>query len=969
MSQLALRGQFSQFSGVGPGSSYPDPFLDIASLAVPTNMRSALYWCEYVFSTFGTYRMAMERIISYFLTDVEILKTSADENDKWKSFLGDVIDVVTVIQNKLRDRMCFHGDVKAVTRDGVFRLRDLAGRTVDVLSEGGIYRPAHFKSFGRQELLEVEFSDGDTVLATPEHQWVARNCSGKLVRVPTTSLRRGYSIERTVARRPEKNEDYYDGICHGFTFGDGSLYNGGRQSAAYFFGAKDDEVLPYFEGRGCAPVGPNSRGKRTIHGLPAHYKSLPDNECSASYWYGFVSGFLAADGSVDRYGCAILTQKARATLEAVRAQLPRIGMVGGPVRRQGTLSEFLRDDGHTDFYEGEIHYLTLLKRFMTPDDFLIRHHRDNFLANPPSAQYGRYVGVKAVRETGIIDEVFCCVEMETHTFVVENAILTGQCYGNSFSSVVVPFKRFLTCPRCGYLAPLKEVYENKNFAFKWNEPEFHATCPACKVGSGYTGKWKVKDEPDDEEKKLRVKVWSPHEIETVHDLITDDIAYIWRIPEDYKMQIHRGHLFHLERVPMEVLKAVHNNQVYRFNPDAIFHMKEPTLSGLNTRGWGLPRILFNFRQIWYVQVLRRFNEAIALDYVIPFRVITPAPASGKTGSGMAVDPLTMYNGGDFRGQVQQMVRRRRRDPAGLQILPFPVNFQMFGADANQLAPRDLLDQANETLLNDAGTPVELYNGSLQLQTAPVALRLFESTWHHMVHDANAFLAWLVRQVSQIMSWEVVDARLKRVTIADNLEKQMMAAQLMMSQQLSGTTVIRDLGYDWKQEQKQIAEEARYQSELQARTQEEMQQAGFAQQIAKGQQGDPSQGGGGGGGGGGAAGGGGDPSQGAGASMGTSMQGPVSQYLASMGPSTPQTPQDMLAVADSIAQELMGLPEAVKDSELRKLKTSNEVLHSLVKARMDQMRQQAKSQGGAQAVGQMQQQAQGGGQPQGGGGGQ
>jgi hypothetical protein len=46
----------------------------------------------------------------------------------------------------------------------------------------------------------------------------------------------------------------------------------------------------------------------------------------------------------------------------------------------------------------------------------------------------------------------------------------------------------------------------------------------------------------------------------------------------------------------------------------------------------------------------------------------------------------------------------------------------------------------ETLLNDAGTPIELYNGSLQLQTAPVALRLFEATWHHLVHDANAFLA-------------------------------------------------------------------------------------------------------------------------------------------------------------------------------------------------------------------------------------
>jgi hypothetical protein len=74
-----------------------------------------------------------------------------------------------------------------------------------------------------------------------------------------------------------------------------------------------------------------------------------------------------------------------------------------------------------------------------------------------------------------------------------------------------------------------------------------------------------------------------------------------------------------------------------------------------------------------------------------------------------------------------------------------------------------------------------------------------------------------------------------VTIADDMQKMMMAAQLMMSQQLSGTTAYRDLGYNWRQEQKQLADEARFQSELQARTQKEMQQAGTAGPMAKGQQ--------------------------------------------------------------------------------------------------------------------------------------
>jgi hypothetical protein len=550
--------------------------------------------------------------------------------------------------------------------------------------------------------------------------------------------------------------------------------------------------------------------------------------------------------------------------------------------------------------------------------------------------------------------------------LIQHGLRGRECYGNHFFSVVRPFVRFLVCPKCGYMAPLKEIHGNKNFQFvyKPGDPDkaFNATCPVCKVGKGYTGPWRIKDEDDDNEKKLKVKSWNPHEIEILHDTFTDEVAYLWRIPEDYKKQIRggtdsRGNLFHLERCPKEVMRAIANNQIYRFHPDAVFHMKEPTLAGICNRGWGLPRIISNFRQIWYVQVLRRFNEAIALDYVIPFRIITPAPAQGKTGGGMAIDPMTMYNGADFRSQVNGMIKRRRKDPASMQVLPFPVNFQMFGADANQLAPRDLMDQAMETLLNDAGTPIELYNGSLQLQTAPVALRLFESTWHHLVHDANAFLAWLVKQVSQIMSWETVTAKLKRVTIADNLEKQMMAAQLMMSQQLSGGTVLSDFGYNWKKEQRNIADESRYQSELQTRVQEEMEQAGFAQQIAKGQGGgDPAAQGGA------PAGGGAAPAGGAPAMPGQGGQGPVSAYLAQMSPNVPQTPQDMMAVADSLAQELLGLPESVKNSELRKLKQYNQALHSMVKARMQEQRDQTKQQAGNAAVGQMQQQAAGGGAP-------
>ena len=72
-----------------PGGSevFPDPFLDVASQNMPDTIRNALSWSEYIWNVFGTYRMSMERVVSYFLTDIEIAgDVSDDEKSKYTEF-------------------------------------------------------------------------------------------------------------------------------------------------------------------------------------------------------------------------------------------------------------------------------------------------------------------------------------------------------------------------------------------------------------------------------------------------------------------------------------------------------------------------------------------------------------------------------------------------------------------------------------------------------------------------------------------------------------------------------------------------------------------------------------------------------------------------------------------------------------------------------------------------------------------
>jgi hypothetical protein len=533
--------------------------------------------------------------------------------------------------------------------------------------------------------------------------------------------------------------------------------------------------------------------------------------------------------------------------------------------------------------------------------------------------------------------------------VLHTVALDYMTYGNAFTSLLVPFRRYLSCQSCGLEMPLEQVYNSKQCAFKWQEFQFHATCPKCKK----TGEWRHIDRRSGDNNSMHVKRWSPHEIDILWDPYTDECSYVWKIPQDYRALIKAGHLHHLERASWEVIQAIKNEQNLMFDKGVIYHLKEDALAGMRNRGWGISRVLANFRQAWYYQILHRYNEAIALDYVIPFRVITPAPRGGDAQS---ADPVHTINLSNFSARVQAMLRARRTDPARWNVLPFPVNYQALGGDASQLAPKDLLDQALETLLKCIGMPVELFNGTLTLQAAPAALRLFEANWGHLPHNLNRFLTELAAHIAKVMSWEPVGVKLTRVTHADDLNRQMAKLQLMQGQMISKTTGLKSVGVDYEEEAKRMLEEERIYAEEQERMQKEMEQAQQMKDLSQsgnmtlnmGQAGAGATGM--------------PPAAGAapapaggqpGGPMAPGQPTAVDQFLMQRtnAPNIPRTPEDLQQQAQLIAHQLLSLPETLKDSELIKLKRGDATMHALVTSIIDDIRQQARSQGGAMVMAQ------------------
>ena len=511
-------------------------------------------------------------------------------------------------------------------------------------------------------------------------------------------------------------------------------------------------------------------------------------------------------------------------------------------------------------------------------------------------------------------------------------------YGNSIVSLRVPFRRYLRCPKCRIEQPIDRIN------YDWTDWKFHGRCPSPKCT--YSGEFQRIDRRSVEQDKLRIKRWSPHEIKLLYHPVSDETIYYWDIPPWFRGEITKGTKFYLEDTPWEIIEAIRDKNLFRFHPGVLHHMAEHTLVGVRCFGWGIPRIMGSFKQAWYLQVLKRYNEAIALDYIVPFRVLTPAPGTSRE-----ADPILHMNLPRFQSQVLAMFRQHRRDPASIHALPFPVQMQMLGADGKSLAPIELIDKGTDELLNGQGFPAELYRGTLQVQAMPTALRLFERTWVHMVTSMNELLLWLCDKVSDLMNWENMKARLQPVTYADDLERKQIQLQLAAGQQISRQTAWAPFNINFREEIKRLFEEEQYAQDQMAKFQEaqaqKQQLQGVMTQGAMGSvpgmmPGAMMPGG---------------APPGAmppgGAPPGAMPPGgaPVGGIPAGAAPMSAGqvTPEDLMMQAEQIAQQMLSMPYEMRRSELLKIKKSNETLHALVVSKMEQIRQQARTQGGYQML--------------------
>ncbi|MGW5875716.1 DNA primase [Nocardiopsis terrae] len=326
---------------------------------------------------------------------------------------------------------CLAGETRVLTRDGVRPIRDLAGGRHTILTRSATWVEAPFHSFGEQRLMRLTLSRNGQrkeIHATPEHRWFvqAGKDRSKVREVTTEELRPEHRLAYVFPpKKVTRTTPSPFGIAHGITFGDGARL--GRGSMAELDTEKDPGLLKWF------PNSETSQHGRQIlvHHLPGFFKELPPLDESDSYLYGWLAGCLAADGHVSKDGTVLLNCADRSVLEHVRMVATRLGI--------GTygITEQVRE-GFPGREPSSLFRVHFVNEDLTDEFFLHDGHRLRFTsAEKKFAQRGWTV--RSVEKTDRFEEVFCAVVDEGHAFVLEDNILTGNCFGCGEGGDVISF--------------------------------------------------------------------------------------------------------------------------------------------------------------------------------------------------------------------------------------------------------------------------------------------------------------------------------------------------------------------------------------------------------------------------------------------------------------------------------------------------------------------------------------------------
>lgn len=543
--------------------------------------------------------------------------------------------------------------------------------------------------------------------------------------------------------------------------------------------------------------------------------------------------------------------------------------------------------------------------------------------------------IQFVGKTGSTSE-----QDELRAFLIEDLDIMGALkqagmeqyiYGNGFLRIHYPFKRYLVDRRDGRSVWHSIESFGDNITYNYEKMTYSVPDPR-QLHNGIENCPRIdlefSDRADHDASGIQLRLIDPKRMMLSMNLISGRTEYIYKFEEFFVADVKAGKkIRQINDTPAEMLRAIATDSDFKFSEGTIYHFKNKFISGLSYNGWGIPNILLNYTNLHHYQVLRCINEAVGLDYMLPFRLLSPQGAAGAAGADMASSINLLH----WQSAMRQLISDKRTNPTALHTVPFPVNYQELGINGKSLAPVDLLQAQEDTIRDGFGLSPELWHFSLQMQQTPTAIRVFESTHSDMARNMNKALKWVTKSILNYLGKEQIGVKMMPPHIADDLDNRQVALTLASGGEVSRKTAYRLFNIDDPVQENvdRMREDLDIQKERQ-KLQDDFdreQQLGSAGQVV-------------------------DAMVQAQAGPGGVAPGPAGPAGAPAGPAPGPgaagaaiSPLELEQQGEELAQQWAQIPDkGERQKAMAQVKASNPTLHAVAQRKLEDMRQQGASEG-------------------------
>ncbi len=371
--------------------------------------------------------------------------------------------------------------------------------------------------------------------------------------------------------------------------------------------------------------------------------------------------------------------------------------------------------------------------------------------------------------------------------VLEEAGFNYYSMGNHYASVYFPLTRMMACSTQGCGAEYN--YATSSHFIKFKNYKFEGVCPKCKSKVNF----ERRDIKSLSLESLSIISWPVEHVSVHKNPITGVVDYYYTIPNYVKKGILSGDPLYISSTPWTIIEAVKEGKDYMFDKNNFFHLKNMTFGDL-LNGYGLPPLVSTYSHVFYQVLLRKANEAVATERLTSMRIISPRPASGNT------DPAVGINLRGFARQMEDNIKKFKKDPNHIMISPVPTEINNLGGDGRALLVTQELQAAEETVLLGMGIPRELMAGTVNWTSSTVGLRLLENSINNYVEQVLEFLEWIVDKINSYYDFTGTSVTLLPFKLMDDDTARQQAAVMAEKGLIAPSTWLESFGFDLEEEQ-------------------------------------------------------------------------------------------------------------------------------------------------------------------------